>query len=217
MEQKEVLLTFETIYELLRREKNKADIQQLDKEFYENLKAYLGEKQEMYEKSLVKTDIFSVTERPNIALQLHNMKKIIKELYEKREKKIIDLALISSKTKSNILSTENLLEQEKIFFEELISLLDKHREEFNNTVMKTNELPKTSIADQKVQTIKDAVIQEEKDKKNIEFTEFTDAFFGKELEEYGPYNKGDIAEIPNEIAQILINQKKAVEAKAQSF
>ncbi len=220
--QKEALLTFETIYEILRREKNKADIQPLDKEFYDNIKNYLKDKQEIYEKSLVKTDIFSITERPNIALQLHNTKKIIKELYDKREKKIMEMALIASKTKTNIINVENLLDPEKKLFQELISILDKYRQQYTEEIspedLKTEQEPQTKQEAQKQKAPTEHYPTENSENnsinetKNIQFTEFTEAFFGKELEEYGPYNKGDTAELPQEIAQILITQ-----GKAQSF
>lgn len=232
MQPKEAIITFETIYEILRREKNKADIQKIDKEFYESIKQYLKEKQELYEKSLVKTDIFSITERPNIALQLHNTKKLIRELYEKREKKIIEMALITSKTKTNIINVENLLEEERKLFGELINILDKYREDFitkaindaqveyNSTgrsgTRSTSETPKQELKQQAPPT-ENAKTEKEpapKNSMNIEFVEFTEAFFGKELEEYGPYNKGDKAELPCEIAQILINQNKATKTKS---
>ena len=59
-ESKEVAITFETIYEILRREKNKEDLQRIDNDFFQDVLNYLKEKQQIYLDSLKKTDLFSI-------------------------------------------------------------------------------------------------------------------------------------------------------------
>ena len=39
-----------------------------------------------------------------------NAKRIIKDIYERREKKILNIALIKSRTKSDVIDTSSLLE-----------------------------------------------------------------------------------------------------------
>ena len=46
-ESKEVAITFETIYEILRREKNKEDLQRIDNDFFQDVLNYLKEKQQI--------------------------------------------------------------------------------------------------------------------------------------------------------------------------
>ena len=62
-ESKEVAITFETIYEILPREKNKEDLQRIDNDFFQDVLNYLKEKQQIYLDSLKKTDLFSISER----------------------------------------------------------------------------------------------------------------------------------------------------------
>ena len=49
------------------------------------------------------------------------------------------------------------------------------------------------------------------DKKHVKFVDSVDQFAGEELELYGPYAANDEAELPHELAEVLISQGKAVE------
>ena len=42
--------------------------------------------------------------------------------------------------------------------------------------------------------------------KKIEFIQKQEKFIGTDLQEYGPYEPGDIAEIPEEMIKVLINK-----------
>jgi hypothetical protein len=47
--------------------------------------------------------------------------------------------------------------------------------------------------------------------KTVRFLDTVDQFVGEELETYGPYNPNDVARLPQTLANILIEQGKAVE------
>ena len=92
-----VVITYDTLYEILRREKFKKELQKLDDNFFDNTLNYLNDKSKIYESQKEKDSIFS-SEFKKTEKTLENTKKILKELYEKRESKIIMLALFSSRT-----------------------------------------------------------------------------------------------------------------------
>ena len=110
----EVIITYETLFEILRREKFKEEIQKLPDNFIENTIKYLQEKQEILTSQQQKQSIFS-SESTKTQKQLENTKKLLKELYEKRESKIIQLALIASRIKEEQ-DLSNILPSEKILF-----------------------------------------------------------------------------------------------------
>ena len=82
----DIRINYETLFDLLRREKNREELQPLDKDFYEQVLAYLKEKKD----SLSKKDdeLFASAEKEKLKIQFQNIRRIIKELYEKREKKV---------------------------------------------------------------------------------------------------------------------------------
>src|SRR3989344_2263400 len=92
------VITYENLYEILRKEKYSPEIQAIDKNFYQQLIQYLEEKKAIIESQKNKDSIFA-NEIQKAQIQLDNLKKIIKELYERRERKIIDLAIFASKMK----------------------------------------------------------------------------------------------------------------------
>jgi DNA replication initiation complex subunit (GINS family) len=243
MEEDSIAITYETLYEILRAEKNKEELCELDETFYKNVLDYIKEKSRILQEASAKNDIFSVDEHDTTQLQVQNIKKIIKEIYERREKKIIDIALNKSRTNSDIIDTANLLHPEQKFFETLTDLLDKFRLGILSQIlalkqpnldlecpMKTEELPKepepqepenkenTAEAEQpkpelvsEPQKTESEIKQEpEKNIKKIKIIKPVEQFVGKELEMYGPYNDGDTAELPTEIADILIEKESAV-------
>lgn len=126
---KEVRITYETLYEILRREKSTDELQKLDHTFCTDVMSYLRDKAKMLADAAGKFDVFSVNERDSTQVQMNNIKRILKELYEKRERKIMDMALNKSRTNSNIIDTANLLDIERPIYNELIKTLDSFRKD----------------------------------------------------------------------------------------
>ncbi|MBW3018820.1 hypothetical protein KY329_01370 [Candidatus Woesearchaeota archaeon] len=200
MENKEVIITYETLYEALRKEKTKQELQKLDSTFYNDVLEYLKDKQKTHDDNLSKNDIFSQSETEKTQVQIANIKKLIKEIYDLRERKIINTALNKSRTKSNIIDTSTLLPEEKAMFDSMTAVLDQYR---------------LGVL-QKVQTLRtpDVVIQHtpaSPEKKNVKFLDKIDPFADEDLEMWGPYDKNDEAELPSKVAEVLVKQGKAVE------
>ena len=113
MEKKEIVITHETLFEILKREKDRTELQKLDASFFEDVVNYIREKRSI----LGNESPFSADEKRNTERQIENIRRILKDLYDKREKKVIGMALDKSRTKSNVMDTSALLNEEKMLFE----------------------------------------------------------------------------------------------------
>lgn len=126
-ESKEVRITYETLFEMFRTEKNRPELQKIPDTFFKDLVEYLLEKKRILEESETKTGLFVAEEKERTEKQIANIKKLLIGLYEKREKKIINLAIDKSRMKSDLIDTSSLLAEETGLFEQLIGILDNQR------------------------------------------------------------------------------------------
>ena len=72
------MLTFETLFELLRKEKFNQELQKLDEDFFIDITQYIEEKTAILNTEQKSDSIFS-TDARKTQLQLENAKRIIKE------------------------------------------------------------------------------------------------------------------------------------------
>ncbi|MEK6964014.1 MAG: hypothetical protein AABX70_06290 [Nanoarchaeota archaeon] len=265
----EIKITYETLFDLLRREKSREELQKLDPEFYKDVLAYLHEKQAILQDTSTQAELFASSEKEKIRIQFQNIKKILRELYERREKKILNLALTQSRTNSNLTDMGSLMEMEKTFFHELTALINVYKENTLNSLLNLN-LPETpfivrssfgevshamplssteplkensasfqtavSVASEQTLVSEQAlsygqsvssgqILSSEhalssgqtlsltKSHLTLRFKSSVPKFLGTELEIYGPYQTDDTAELPCEIAQVLIQKGRAEEIK----
>jgi len=217
-EEEEITITYETLFEILRVEKSRDDLQGLPRTFFEDVLAYLREKQQIMDESRVKEDLYSSTERDKVSSEMSNIRRILKELYERREKKIINMALNKSRTNSNIIDTSKLMEIESNMFNNVVGTLDKFRSgilinvlEFRQPFIK-DDIPSNVMAEPGSETLAgEQKTGEKKETKFVRFTHPIPKFMGKELEFYGPYEEEDMATLPTEIAEVLISKGRAEE------
>ncbi|MBU3896306.1 hypothetical protein KKG36_03285 [Patescibacteria group bacterium] len=211
METKEINITYETLFEILKREKDLTDLQKIGPNFFNDFVDYLSEKNNMLTKE---DDLFSYDEKKKVEKQIENAKRLIKEIYERREKKILNIALAKSRTKSNVIDTSSLLENEKRLLDDAVKVLDVFRNDIINNILDGKHASK--ITGQKEETAeKAAEPKEDKTTKLVRFLYSVPKFVGKELEEYGPFAEEDIANLPAEIADVLISKEKVEEIKEE--
>jgi DNA replication initiation complex subunit (GINS family) len=115
-------ITFEAIYELVRKEKANEEIQKLNPQIYHQIIRYLKTKTEMYKSS---KDQLTGMELEKLKTQIVNARKLIKELYERRERKILQAAV--NKSRMNTADESNLMEGEKLILLETTQILDRYR------------------------------------------------------------------------------------------
>ncbi len=205
----EVTITYETLYELLRREKERSELQSLDGSFFNNVLRYLKDKQAIIDKQ--QTDLFSSEEKRKTQEQLNNIKKILNELYNRREKKIISIAIDKSKNKASIIDNSVFLKEEKELFDNIVRVLDMGRKNILFNIMDLKEPIALGSIDVEKKGVKPEKEEKKKDTKLVRFLSAVPKFVGKELEEYGPFEEEDIASLPIEIANVLINKRRVEE------
>ena len=87
------MITYPEIYELLRKEKYTDSLQDLGKDFLKKLEEYLTGKKTLLEREQKeRPEIFNDT-LDRTRKQLENAKAMIKELFSRREKKVIESIL----------------------------------------------------------------------------------------------------------------------------
>jgi len=198
------LITYEALYEILRKDKFNNELQQLNPEFYQQTIRYLKEKEAVVEAQQKKTDIFSTSELQKTKKQLENIKKILRELYEIRERKITDLAIFSSRSNED-LSSENMTPQEKLLFNETKEVFDNYRKGILLNLIQGN-LPELGIKEEKTEELK---TPNKEIKKLIKFIKTTPKFIAEDMYTYGPFETEDVANIPIKAAELLEKNKKA--------
>ena len=205
----EVKITYETLFDLLRKEKNREELQELQSTFFDDVIAYINEKQSISD-SQTKIDVFAEEEQAKADLQLKNIKKILKELYDRREKKVINMAINKARTGSNIINTSVLLKEEKALFDALVRVLDSSRVNILENVLNAQKTAEM-VSKPALEEPKDIKTEEQQQNQGVKLkiTEFVPKFVGLDLEIYGPFNEDDVVSLPDQIASVLINNKKA--------
>jgi len=179
------MITYNDIYEHARKERYSTQLQKLPKNFIANFAEYLREKREATAKE---DDVFS-DNSIKIKKQLENAITLFKELTLRRRRKILDLVLVATETGISKQDFENMLDFEKTLFEEIMSCIDKSDKKLNESLNGKNEaLQKNEM---------------------ISFKEEVGELVGFNGEKIGPFEKGQIANIPNDIAKILVEDGKA--------
>ncbi len=226
-------ITFEAIYDMVRKEKVNDEIQKLPPAVYSLLVRYLKTKIEVYKTA--RENNMKLSELEKIKAQLATARKLIKELYERRERKVAQLAINKSRVQG--VDEAGLLGEEKRLLDGLTAVLDKSRKEvLLNLVNARLPCPEDSqntssgaATDEKKEEVKEAskvekmvgmgetpAEQQKQDeepmnlhKVKVKFTEEVPRFVGPSLEIYGPFKPGDIAELPKIIVDILIKKEAA--------
>ena len=200
-----VVITYDTLYEILRREKFKKELQKLDDNFFDNTLNYLNDKSKIYESQKEKDSIFS-SEFKKTEKTLENTKKILKELYEKRESKIIMLALFSSRTAPTEDDIIAMLPEEKRLYSTLLDDLTKFRKDILQNLLE-NKQPKVEGK---------SIKSENQDSKSlIRFLHAVPKFVGEDLTIYGPFDAHDVANLHKGIANVLITKERAEKIEAR--
>jgi len=224
----EIRISYETLFELLVRERTRAELQKLPGSFFKDIQDYLKQKESAEKNS-------HPEEQSKIQKEIENIRQIIKDLYNKREKKIVLLALDKSRTQSSIVNTSLLLAEEKGLFDELVHSLDSKRmlamerlsrapKDIQEKTAEHMEKSKTKVemsatessatetkSPQKEETNLNKEKQEQKGTKLVRFVHAVPAFLGLEGEEYGPFEEEDVASLPSEIVGLLVKKERVEE------
>lgn len=210
----EITVTYETLFEILVREKGREELQKLEETFFDDVVKYIDEKKSILEKNRHKS-IFAEDESVTVMTQLENIKSIINELYDRRERKVLNMAINKARTNSSLINTSTLLVEENQLFEELTAILSNYRHKHLDKLLNSNghQLVKKPVEKTIEQSVKETEVASERSKEDVmkvKFVTEVSKFAGTNLEEYGPFKPEDVAEVPEQIANILIDSKRAV-------
>jgi DNA replication initiation complex subunit (GINS family) len=197
-------ITYDSLFETLMNEKNKDSLQKLSLTFFTDLVAYVAEKRKTLENPA--TDPFAMEEKEATSKQLQNITRMVRELYERRERKIITMATIRSRTGADIIDTSGLLVEEQMLFDAVVAQLDYYRNSILHATLEARTpAPEAPVPD-----------GPQKETKLIRFLFAVPKFVGKELEIYGPFEEEDVASLPVEIADILVSKGRAEELEGET-
>ncbi len=181
------MITYNDIYEALRKERYSEQLQPIPKNFISEIASYFEDKKKLAGKEEdLFSDVIIKTKK-----QLENAVSIFKELMLRRKKKLLNLAFIAAETGISKRDFENMLEFEKIFFDQIMQANEKAEKDMGELL---NGREEKKIANQLVS-----------------FKEDIDEFLDMKGEKLGPFKKGDLANLPSEIVKILIDSEKAEE------
>src|SRR3989344_2999548 len=207
-----IKITLETLYDILRNEKKRGELQNLENTFFIDVVSYVREKQALLQEKEKSSNIFAAGEKDKLEYELRSIRRILKEIYELRENKIIDIALNKSKTRSELIDTGAMLREEKEFYENILDRFNHARQQILFPLFK-GELPgmadypapKKMVVTEPIEENKPATVEKTK----IRFIHPTPSFVWKDLKVYGPYDIGEETEMFPEVAELLVRKKRA--------
>lgn len=182
------MITYNDLYDALRKERYSEQLQPLAKDFVKEIAAYIKDKEALI---AGETNLFSEDLQKN-KKHLENSISIYKELMLRRKRKLLDLAFVSAETGISKRDFENLLPAEKETFEKIMKAINEGDKKMEKILHGTDE---ESGGGQK--------------NKLIIFKSDVEEFLDLEGNKLGPFKKGDITNISQEIANILIVDNKA--------
>lgn len=181
------MITYSDLYEALRKEKYNEKLQKLPKNFLPQIGSYFDEKKDIIEKG--EDDSIFGEEVIKTKKQLENAKSVIRDLLMLRQKKVLGLALMAAQIGIDKRDVENMLDYEKELLESTTEKLEKNKENWN-----------LMIKGMKKKDLKNQLIR---------FTQDTPKFLDETNAALGPFKKGDVANLPKQIAAILAESGKA--------
>jgi len=228
----EETFSYEDIYELLRVERASSDLQLMDIKDLAKIRDYIKAKKDLLDKQDSSTSIFSSQKRAKIQLEIDNALRALRDLYERRERKVINRAILSIRTDSKLKDTSNMLESEEKLHNILLTVLQDSKDKFLNLIESKEEiiLKKTPESEEEVLTnkmeeVKESISEPSQETPEeiaatnlvrIKFIEDVPELMGSDLKKYGPFTKDLVSEVPEELAKLIISQNKAEEVKEVS-
>ncbi len=222
-------ITFEFIREIHRKEKTRKglELEELPESFFSLVSRWIVEREKLYEE---KRD-------PSLLIEIENARKLVKEIISQRQRKLVLSALLVLRGEA---PPENMLPQEEVFFDKLVQLLSEYKslveaeltgdyaEEIVKELRENLEILKESKKEEE-KKVEESVKEEEGDEKGGEEEEqYTSPreklikvralnnipkFVDENMRAYGPYRIGDIFELPEDIAKLLLSRKLVEEVK----
>lgn len=202
----DVIITYETLYDILRKEKFRKELQELDQTFFKDVLKYMEEKKDILQSQEQKESVFASKSIITTRKQIENVQKILKELYERRESKIIQIALFNSRMGAEAIDRKMLLKEEQLLYDQIKGTLNQFRDDVLLKLMEG----KMPVIDDKPKVLK---TNEEilKKTKRLRFLQAVPKFVGDDMITYGPFEAEDVATLPVRVSDVLLKRERVEE------
>jgi len=178
------MLTYNDIYDVLRKEKYSEPLQLLPKVFIAEFSQYINENATDY----TKTEILDSNIKSK--KQLENSISLFRELMLRRKKKILNLIFVATETGIMKRDYENMLDIEKEAFEKMVKAFEECDKELSK------------------------MLRNKKDKKEVNkmilFRQSVDQFVDSSGSSIGPYKQGELVNMDFQVATLFVNDGKAI-------
>jgi len=178
------MLGYNELYEVLRKEKYSENLQPLSKKFIQDFAEYLKE----HRNSDLNNNLFSGQDL-KLKKQLENSLSLFRELMLKRKKKILNLAFVATETGIMKRDFENMLQIEQETFDKIVGAFEEMDSYITNRLRgQENNLDENKM---------------------VLFTKDTEQFVDHGGRALGPFKSGELANLDNGVASILVAGGKA--------
>lgn len=197
-------MDMKTLMEIYRRERTSPYLQDVGKDFYRQLEGYINEIYSKYEEHSKRGEISKLTV---LLDEFKNMKAIINDLYELRERKILLNALYYVKSGEEV-AVENLTSEEEAMLKQIATILGEHRSSVLEKIISEKaaaemRMPETK---EKQATLKEKMI-------TIRMLKDLPPIVGVDGRVYGAFKEEDVVTLPEPNALVFINQGVAEQIK----
>ena len=172
-------LDFDELRKIYRLEVKSPKLTKLNPNFYKELKKFVSDERKKYTEEMEES--FS----PSTIKKFETLKKMVEKIRETRTKKCLNLCLMYSRT--NDFEEEGLIDFEIDFAKGIIKLIDKQ----NEVSQSVFGLSKKTKKQESISLVK------------VKFLDSVPAFIGADLKEYGPFEKDETSQIPEDLIKIL--------------
>ena len=124
-------INYKTLRKIQQAERTSPQITKINNEFFKDVQKFLHELEQRLEKEK------KAQKKMLLAEECQNIEKIVRNIYEQREKKIMLAAI--SKARGGNPSIKSLLPEEKLFFDDLYQNIVSYRKKILESNEKTEE------------------------------------------------------------------------------
>ncbi len=138
--------------------------------------------------------MFSEDLKEQLEMELSNARKIIAEIFEIRERKIILMAVTDSRTNGSKKQSDNMLSGEAELYDSVKKLIISNKDSFLKEILTPS---KQEIKQKVLKTMRVRILEE------------IPPFVWEDEKTYGPYKEDAVTELPDSIGEFLVDNNKA--------
>lgn len=193
----EVKITYEVLFDVLRREKENNELQALDDTFYDDVEDYIAKKR----RNLTSTkQSYDGLDEEKDKIQLRNILRTVEEVYNIRERKVINLARTKARASKNLIDTTKILPEERRLFDAATDLLNEQRAEVLRDL--TGKIDEDGDPGESGPSNDEGSV-------TVEIQRQLPKFLGSDKNVYGPFDEGQEVGLPESVAELLVKKGRA--------